>query len=348
MAAVHVAGASTQRRIALINPSFATDERARHAVQLFDSVLWVFKGTTRTSWLTAPADDAQVVVVHHSEPTPHLDAWRRAGKVVVQLSTDETNHPAGPHTLLYPFPAVQVLNLLERVEAEMDGDGSDTPAPPAAPPQRVGPSTDPWSFVEALRTLRTLGNSTMWLECKGERGISLWIQGANRYFCDGGTAAAIRDGSIDLSALTLQKGAPAPDNLPPRSRSELSWFAGYHASAALAPWLEQKTSYRLLRWPDFGRLRSGDEAVTTAQIRIVAALSEAPASPGQLATRTQTAIDVTTRTLNALASCGLVEPVVAATSARQPRRHNDTPSPPGGLKQFLRNLRKHLRLGARR
>jgi hypothetical protein len=347
MVAVHAACASTQRRIALIHPRFATDERARHALQLFDSVLWVFKGTTRTSWLTATADDAQVVVVHHSEPAMHLDTWRRAGKVVVQLSTDETKHPAGPRTLLYPFPAVQVLQVLERVEAEMDGGNDDTPIAPAAA-ERGAPSTDPWSFVEALRTLRTLGNSAMWLECKDERGISLWLQGdGSRYFCDNVTAAAIRAGSIDLSGLTLQKGAPPPENLPPRSQSELSWFSTYYASAAIAPWLNEKTSYRLVRWPDFGRLRASDEAVRTAQIRMLAALSEAPSSTEQLTARTQTPIEIATRTMNALASCGLVEPVLSATSARAPRRQNHAPAPVGGLKQFLHNLRKHLRLGGR-
>ena len=32
-----------------------------------------------------------------------------------------TGHPAGPRTLLYPFPAVQVLSILEHMEAELEG-----------------------------------------------------------------------------------------------------------------------------------------------------------------------------------------------------------------------------------
>jgi hypothetical protein len=348
MVALNAARTSAQRRIALINPRFATDERAGHAVQLFDSVLWVFKGTTHTSWLTAAVDDAQVVVVHHSEPAVHLDAWRHAGKLIIQLSTDETSHPAGPRTLLYPFPAVQVLNMLERVEAEMDGGISDAPVV-SATAKRSGPGTDPWSFVEALRTIRTLGNSTMWLECRGERGVSIWIEGdGSRYFCDNDTDAAIRTGSLELGGLTLQKGKPPPDNLRPRSRSELFWFAAYHASAAVAPWLEQKTSYRLLRWPDFGCLRPSDAALRTAQIRIVAALSDAPSSSAELAARTQTSIETATRTVNALVTCGFAEPVVATAPTQPSRRQNHAPVPAGGFKQFLRNLRQHLRLGATR
>ena len=345
MVAVNAAGTSTQRRIALIKPRFATDEQASHAVQLFDSVLWVFKGTTRANWLSGAANDAHVVVVHHSEPATHLDAWRGAGKIVIKLSTDQTTHPAGPRTLVYPFPAVQVLSMLERVQAEIDGDSSDAHIA-STPPQRSGPSAEPWSFVEALRTLRTLGNSTMWLECEGERGVSIWIQGdGSRYFCDNNTATAIRDGSIDLSCLTLRKGTAPPDNLAPRPRLELSWFSTYHASAALAPWLEQKTSYRLLRWPDLGRLRASDELVRTAQIRALAALADAPSSVAELAARARTPTEISTRTINALASCGLVEPVLSPVPAQSPRRQNHAPVPAGGLKQFLRNLRKHLRLG---
>lgn len=345
MVAVHAASASTRRRIALIKPRFATDEQAGHAVQLFDSVLWFVKGTTRSSWLAAEPSDAAVIVVHHSEPAAHLDAWRRAGKVVIKLSTDEANHPADPRTLLYPFPAIQVLSMLERVEAEMDGGDNDAPAPlPISSANRR--SEDSWSFVEALRTLRTLSNSTMWLECRGERGVSLWIQGdGTRYFCDSGTAAAIRAGDIDLGGLTLQKSSSPPDNVPPRDGGELFWFSAYHASAALAPWLEEKTFYRLLRWPDFGRVRASDAPTRTAQIRIVAALAYAPASVATLAGRTRTSVEQTTRTLNALSNCALIESTQLAQSSQPPRRQSRLPEPAAGFKQFLRNLRKHLRLG---
>lgn len=340
MVSVNAAGASTQRRIALIKPRFTADERAGHAIQLFDSVLWVFKGTSPANWLITAADDAQVVVVHHSEPNPHVDAWQRAGKRIIKVSTNETNHPAGPYTLVYPFPAVQVLGMLERVAAEMDGWSEQPDVSSAA-----GQSSDPWSFVEALRTLKSLGNSALWLECQVRRDASLWIAGdGRRYFCNPDTAAAIREGTIRLDGLTPQKSAPPPDNLAPRAGQELFWFAAYHASAALAPWMEQTTAYRLVRWPDFGRVRTNDEAARTAQIRICAALADTPATAAATAARTKTAIEQVTRTMNALASCGLIEP---ATASSEPVRQADhSPSPPGGLKQFLRNLRKHLGLGA--
>ncbi len=344
MVSVHAAGSGTQRRIALIKPRFTSDEQAGHAVQLFDSVLWVFKGTTRSSWQIASDDVAQLIVVHHSEPAARIDTWRSAGKIVVTVSTDGSKHPAGPYTLLYPFPAVQVLGLLERVEAELDGWVDASVAVPAATSNRQ--SSDSWSFLESLRTLRSLSNAHLWLECKSERGVSLWIRGdGSRYFCDDDTAVAIRAGTMDLSGLTPSKSAPPPAHLSARSGQELFWFAAYHASATLAPWLDQDSTYRLLRWPDFGRVRANDETLRTAQIRMVAALADQPASIAAVAARTQTPMEAAIRTINALSTCRLIEP---ATSSVEPlRAPGHTPAPPGGLKQFLRNLRKHLRLGAR-
>jgi len=344
MVAVNAACLSTSRRIALVKPRLAADEQAGHALQLFDSVLWVFKGTTRSNWLASEPHDAAVVIVHHSEPADQLDAWRRAGKVVVTLSTDEAQHPAGPRTLVYPFPAVQVLSMLERVEAEMDGGDIDAPAPSPLTP-KTRDNDDPWSFVEALRTVRTLANSSMWLECKGDRGVSLCVRGDGaRYFCDNDTAAAIRTGAVGLSGLTLQKSSAPPEDSTLRAGSELLWFSAHHASAALAPWLQEKTSYRLLRWPDLGRVRADDEATRTAQIRIIAALADAPASLAALAARTQMPVERATRIMNALSSCGLIEAAqIAAPSTPSRRRH--THDAAGGFKQFLRNLRKHLRLG---
>lgn len=334
-----------ERRIALVKPRGVSEEQAGHAMQLFDSVLWVFKGTTRSSWVTTSAAAADIIVVHHSEPAANLERWRKDGKHIIVLSTDERRHPAGPRTLIYPFPAVQVLSMLERVEAEVD-NGSTVVHMPAVLPSVTNPGADPWAFVEALRTLRTVRNAGMWLACKGPNGPLLWLQGdGSRYFCDGATAAAIRAGTLNLSGLTVQKSTPPPGNLLSRSGAELFWFATYHASPLLAPWLHDKTNYRLIRWPDFGRVRAADAETRTAQLRIVAALDIGPTTIARLTAHAQATTDQTTRTLNALASCALVETLQATVIAKPAAMEIRTPVPAGGFKQFLRNLRKHLRLG---
>jgi hypothetical protein len=122
----------------------------------------------------------------------------------------------------------------------------------------------------------------------------------------------------------------------------LFWFATYHASAALAPWLNDKTVYRLIRWPDFGRVRAADAGLRTAQIRIVAALDVGATTINKLAGRAQASIDQTTRTMNALDSCALVDVAQATIAAKTVRTENSAPEPVGGFKKFLRNMRKHL------
>lgn len=343
-------GSGPERRIALIKPS-ASEEQAGHAVQLFDSVLWVFKGSTRSSWLTTPADAADIIVVHHSEAPDNLERWRTEGKHIVVLSTDEKQHPAGPRTLVYPFPAVQVLSMLERVEAELDsssGAPSRHIVATVAKEERADRSgVVSWTFVEALRTLRTVSNANLWLMCKGPHGPFLWLPGdVSRYFCDNATWDAIRAGTLDLDGLTLVKGTAPPGNLSPRPCDELLWFATWHASSSLAPWLDEQTAYRLIRWPDLGRLRASDAAERTAQIRIVAALNTGPLTFQSLAARAQATAEQTARTLNALSSCGLIEAAHTRTVAPLPATEAElAPVPVGGFKQFLRNMRKHLRLG---
>lgn len=267
------------------------------------------------------------------------------------LSTDETRHPAGPRTLVYPFPAVKVLSMLEHVEAEMESTSATVPprnAVETAPikPRVATPGADPWSFVEALRTLRTVNNSTLWLMCKGSRGPFLWLRGdVACYYGDAATAGAVRAGTLDLNGQSLQKGTPPPGNLPARPGDELFWFAAYHASSSLAPWLNDKTIYQLIRWPDLGRLRANDATERTIQIRVVAALAAGPSTLRKLAPHAQTTIDAAARTLNALASCALIEAAQSAPAVPKMTRFENAPTPVGGLKQFLRNMRKHLRLG---
>jgi hypothetical protein len=320
-----------------VKPHNGVEERATHAIQLFDSVLWVFKGTTRTTWVASEPAAADVVVVHHSEPAQHVERWHKAGKLIVVLSTDEGARPAAPRTLVYPFPAVQVLSLLERMEAELGGAVDETIATGPAP------ASDPWTFVEALRTVRAVSNPDLWLVARSTNGPLLWLQGdGSRYYCDAVTARAIRSGTLALSGLTLRKGTAPPKELNPRLGIELSWFATYHAQAMLAPWLDASLIYRLTRWPDFGLLRAHEAEERSAQMRIVAALEAQPAEPDTLAARARTSTEQVLRIVNALAVCGLIEPA----AARTPLVAHRAPVPASGLRRFLRNMRKHLGMGA--
>jgi hypothetical protein len=340
------------RRIALVKPAAATDERVAHALQLLDSILWAFQGTTRSTWKIGTPEVADVIVVHEADSDKHATTWKASGKLVVEIATEARLDTSAPNVLIYPFRAQQVLVLLERLDAQLSSAGEaaaesalDSPASQPEVP------TDPWSFVEALRTLRSVQNSEAWLVGRDVRTPVLWLRGdAAAYTADVGTVQAIRRGSLRLSKLTLQKGAdpgvsaPVPGQQAAgptlRSGMELSWFAGYHASSQLAPGLSATARYRMTHWPNFGVIRP-----LPSQLRVAAGLSSAAADLGEIVKRAAVPAEEAVRTLNGLHACGLLVAVDSAeTTARM------TPGalaePRGGFTKFLRNVRKHLGLGA--
>lgn len=349
-ASAHSPAIRSERRIALIKPAVAAEDQAALAMKLLDSVLWVFKGTTQSNWTVSPAEAAQVIVVHQDEPAGQIAQWRKEGKLIVVINTHAASSPISPYTLTYPFPTVQVLSILEQLDAQLDSRamaghvGSGSPGNSTFDSRRESHGGDAWGFVDALRTLRLVNNADTWFVGKGSSGAVLWVRGdGSRYCCDPATARAIRMGTRNLSGLTLHKATAPPAELNPSSGSELAWFAGYHASVAIAPWLSQRETYRLTRWPDFGRIQPEDPLLRAAQIRVLAALDAEPDTAARLSVRTNTSPEIVVRTLNALASCEFVE--VAPTAATNLADIKPTKAVSASrLRQFLRNMRKHLGL----
>jgi len=340
------------RRIALLKPAAATDERVAHALQLLDSILWAFQGTTRSTWKVGAPEVADVIVVHEADTDKHAATWKTSGKLVVEIATEARVDTTAANVLVYPFRAQQVLVLLERLDTQLSSDGDASAASADdSPVSEPEVPTDPWGFVEALRTLRSVQNSEAWLVGRDGRTPVLWLRGDGAaYTADAGTVQAIRRGSLLLSKLTLQKGADPGAGVPVagqqaagpalRSGMELSWFAGYHAGSQLAPGLQASAHYRITHWPNFGLIRP-----LPSQLRIAAGLSSAAAGLSEIIKRAGVAAEEAVRTLNALHACGVlvaIEPGGAATRV--------TPGvlaePRGGFTKFLRNVRKHLGLGA--
>jgi hypothetical protein len=160
------------------------------------------------------------------------------------------------------------------------------------------------------------------------------------YAAEQSTIQSIRRGTVNLAGLNLQKSALPAGGPAPRSGTELSWFAAYYASADLAPWLKPTVRYRVTRWPNFGLIRP-----LPSHIRVAAALASLPARPDEIAARAHVSPEEAIRALNALAVANVVVAVdgdvapvkTIASSAVEPR---------GGFVTFLRNVRKHLGLGA--
>jgi len=318
------------RRIALVKPASVADEKVTHALQLFDSILWAFQGTSRTSWTVATPDAADVIVAYEADPDQRISAWRAAGRLIVEFAVAEPTSAA----LIYPFRAAQVLALLERLDTQLKAQDE----PPAVEVPRV---VDPWAFVETLRTIREVQNSQSWLLARDGKVPILWLRAdAALYAAESATVQAIRRGTLNLARLDVHKSELPGGGPTPRAGTELSWFAAYHASATLAPWLSPTTRYRVTRWPNFGLIRP-----LPSHIRVAAALASTPARPAEITARANVSAEEAIRTLNALATANVV---VAAEVEVVPARKASPAlavQPRGGFVSFLRNVRKHLGLG---
>jgi hypothetical protein len=336
-----VATGRSDPRIALVKPVAAADERVTHAFQLLDSILWAFQGTTRSSWKITAPEEADVIVVSVDDHDERISGWRAGGKIVVDIATEGLADPAVQNRLVYPFRAQQVLVLLERLDTLLDpAANAGTPEAAARVASQTEEPVDPWSFVEALRTLRSVQNSETWLLARDARTPVLWLKGdAVAYSADGATVQAIRRGSLRLSKLTLEKGVDPANGSAQRSGMELSWFAGYHASPILAPALQSTVRYRITLWPNFGLIRP-----LPSQLRVAAGLSSAPADLNEIMARAKVPAEEAIRTLNALYACDALIPVDAGEKAT-PVGARNVAQPRGGFTSFLRNVRKHLGLG---
>jgi hypothetical protein len=328
------------RRIALVKPPSGAEDRITHALQLFESILWAFKGTTRSTWETVPPEAAEVIVVHQGDPDERIAAWRRAGKRIIEIATGEGANPSLSPVLVYPFKSAQALALLERLDGELSGVSSQQSGGPGPDRQLAKLPSDPWSFVDTLRTIREVQNSESWLVARDVKLPRLWLRADGAmYVADHTTILGIRDGTLNLATLNLQKSKPPTDGVAARAGTELSWFAGYHASREIAPWLNAAARFRVTRWPNFGLIRPAPQ-----HIRVAAAMASTAGKPSEIAARARVSVEEAIRTLNALAVAGVV--VAADEGVQAPAtRAATTAAPRGGFTAFLRNMRKHLGMG---
>ena len=330
--------ARADRHVALVKPSTPADDKAAHALQLLESMLWAFQGTTRSNWIVSASEkEADVIFVHAADCDDRVRQWQHNRKTVVVLETEPDPDVAHEYVLVYPFRAIQVMELLETLDLQLNASPTKFDLSTVTNPGT--PSDDPWSFLDELRMLREVQNGDVWLVGKIAAATVLWVKGdCSEYSADPATLQAIRQGEIQLTEVKLQRGVPLPAHRRARPAAELVWFAGFHASPQLAPWLDAVSHYRIVRWPDFGAIRP-----QPSQLRATATLSNAALTVQDLATRAQISLEEAARILNALSACRLLTTVEGVTAAHTNIRKS-VPEPAGGFKSFLRSLRKRLGL----
>src|SRR6185295_4704969 len=132
--------------------------------------------------ITTEVGTADVGVVSGAVHDESIEAWRNSGRPLIVITTAGAPPVADEHVLVYPFRAMQLLQLLSQLDARLS-------RPALAP---GSPSTDAnqnaWRLIEALRTLREVQNSEVWLAGAHGRVTRIWIKGdGSEYVADEGT-----------------------------------------------------------------------------------------------------------------------------------------------------------------
>ncbi len=329
------------RRIAFVKPS-ANQDKVAHAMQLFTSMLWAFKGTTRSAWELAAPEEADVIVFHRDAPDGRLPDWQASGKLAVEIATGSHSSTAGARSLNYPFRAAQAFALLEQLDAELESADALNHAMISHTGEfkRAVPGEESWSFVDALRTLRAYSGGERWWVAYRETEPVLWVKsGGTVYLAEPSIVQSLRDGTLRLHEMRMQSGAPPTIGAQLRGGSELIWFAAYYASDRLAVALTDNARYRITRWPNFGTIRP-----PVTQIRAAAALSGRAIEVSQVASRARIPLVEAARTLNALSALGLLLPAETDIQAAEVTRAQSVPTF-SALGNLLKNIRRHLGLG---
>lgn len=313
-----------------------------HAMQLFTSMLWAFKGTTRSTWDVAVPEEADVIVFHGEAPDERLAQWQANGKLTVEIAAGPQPASVGSRALVYPFRAAQAFALLEQLDAELESADALNHAMISHTGEfkRVTPGEESWSFVDALRTLRAYSGGERWWVAYKENEPVLWVKsGGTVYLADPAVVQSLRQGTLQLHEMRMQSGAPPATGAQLRGGSELIWFAAYYASDRLAVALTDNARYRITRWPNFGTIRP-----PVAQIRVAAALSGQAIDLTRVASRARLPMVDAARTLNALSALGLLLPAETDIEPAEVPRAQPAPTF-SALGALLKNIRRHLGLG---
>ena len=291
---------------------------ASHALH---SMLKVIDGRAKASWQAGSIERADVLIAHGNSDPRVLSTWAASGKPTVLVIDDRSSWPPAQFVLRHPFRVMQLLSMLDDVAEHLR-----VPQAPAA----VDPSH--WAAAESLRRLMSNAGERGW-QMAQDADARVWIGDGQAYALPT-TLQRLRSGRIALGAFgpTQETPAAGAQRLPV---CDVAWFVGLHGASGLAPWLAGNASYRLRRWPDFGRL-----GVDPDLIELSATAAACASTPAALAQRSGQAMAEVHRFLAAASLAGLLA-TAARVDAVLPAAV--APAPASGWARFVGDLRRHLR-----
>lgn len=262
------------------------------------SMLQVLQGRMRTPWQARTMERADVLVAHADCDPGVLASWHRTGKPVVLVIDERAPRPTVPFVLRQPIRVMQLMTVLETVAEQMQS---------ILQPRNAGEADATWTSLDALRQLMARGDAGT-MTSRTTDGSGLWIDRSTA-FVGIATLQQLRLGRADAGPFTTAT-QPVPETTIGIATTDLAWMLALNGPGELAPWLEPATSYRLRRWPDFGRL-----GATTALIELAAIASARAWTPVRLAEVSGKTRADTFRFLNAASMAGLLTSIPAPTRA---------------------------------
>jgi hypothetical protein len=191
------------RHIALLqSPGVGT---SAHAIQLFESMLWVFQGVTRFNWITVPSPDAaDGIVLHEADRDERIARWRERKGSHHDRGADRAIPRQRARTGI-PLPCDAGAGAAQRAGSKIHEEQRSGPANTHLMPGDKDSSTDPGHFLKSLRTLREVQSSHPWLAGKLRASTVLWLRGDGRKYCaDPETLQSLRRGTLNVNGIDLR------------------------------------------------------------------------------------------------------------------------------------------------
>lgn len=278
---------------------------ADDASQAFRSMLKILDGRGGLSWSLVAPEDAEVLIAGTHGDELVARRWAKTDKPLVAVYEGAAARPMTPYTLHHPFRVMQLLGVLDDIDQALGGTAQDTARGRSA-------AGTLWTFAESLRLLaRSSAGGN--LHVAGEGAQRVFVRDdLSVYHAGADTVRRLVGHSLELPALRLASEGP-PADFVCRPVFELAWFTAWHASDALAPWVDANALYRLRRWPDFGLLRG-----TREQLALAALLTHASYSRAQLIQSSRQPAANVDRFLNACALAGVLASAGEAAPAAEP------------------------------
>ncbi len=211
------------------------------------SMLRSISELTAARWQLADAESSSVLIAGGLASASEIEFFTQAGRPVIVIVDESSNHPGTGFELRHPFRGSQLLSVLDEADLLIQQREAQATARSIV---ALGPG--PWSFAESLRTLPRRDARGLWYRASGAFGDTVYVRD-DLLFARASAETWERMRRLDLELTAL---CPWPESPHVDTRAvpgfALGWLSGMRGPVSLAPWLDANATWTLRQWPDFG------------------------------------------------------------------------------------------------